>query len=142
MCKIYCWQFLYFEISEMAKSIRSKRKRMLRNIKRERYAKKDLEKLKEMVALAEKDKDTEMKELYTGKKQNKKQPKTLTICWWRTHGSYSKKNVFSLSIYYYISFLIYIFHTYSFSSIKHVKRGIKCLSWNFFRILISVDFNL
>lgn len=42
---------------------------MLRNIKRERYAKKDLEKLKEMVALAEKDKDTEMKELYTGKKQ-------------------------------------------------------------------------
>lgn len=56
----------------MAKSIRSKRKRMLRNIKRERYAKKDLEKLKEMVALAEKDKDTEMKELYTGKKQNKK----------------------------------------------------------------------
>lgn len=53
----------------MAKSIRSKRKRMLRNIKRERYAKKDLEKLKEMVALAEKDKDTEMKELFTGKKQ-------------------------------------------------------------------------
>lgn len=52
----------------MAKSIRSKRKRMLRNIKRERYAKKDLEKLKEMVALAEKDKDTEMKELYTGKR--------------------------------------------------------------------------
>lgn len=50
----------------MAKSIRSKRKRMLRNIKRERYAKKDLEKLKQMVALAEKDKDTEMKELYTG----------------------------------------------------------------------------
>lgn len=41
---------------------------MLRNIKRERYAKKDLEKLKEMVALAEKDKDTEMKELYTGKR--------------------------------------------------------------------------
>lgn len=64
----------------MAKSIRSKRKRMLRNIKRERYAKKDLEKLKEMVALAEKDKDTEMKELYTGKKQNEKQPQTLTIC--------------------------------------------------------------
>lgn len=56
----------------MAKSIRSKRKRMLRNIKRERYAKKDLEKLKEMVALAEKDKDTEMKELYTGKRKNKK----------------------------------------------------------------------
>lgn len=56
----------------MAKSIRSKRKRMLRNIKRERYAKKDLEKLKEMVALAEKDKDTEMKELYTGKKKPKK----------------------------------------------------------------------
>lgn len=50
----------------MAKSIRSKRKRMLRNIKRERYAKKDLEKLKQMVALAEKDKDTEMKDLYTG----------------------------------------------------------------------------
>lgn len=49
----------------MAKSIRSKRKRMLRNIKRERYAKKDLEKLKQMVALAEKDKDTEMKDLYT-----------------------------------------------------------------------------
>lgn len=42
---------------------------MLRNIKRERYAKKDLEKLKEMVALAEKDKDTEMKALYTGKKK-------------------------------------------------------------------------
>lgn len=141
MCKIYCWQFLYFENSEMAKSIRSKRKRMLRNIKRERYAKKDLEKLKEMVALAEKDKDTEMKELYTGKKQ----PKTLTICWWRTHGSHSKKNVFSLSIYYYISFLIYIFHTYSFSLIKHVKRGINWLSvflGFFFRILISVDFNL
>lgn len=53
----------------MAKSIRSKRKRMLRNIKRERYAKKDLEKLKQMVALAEKDKDTEMKELYTGTKK-------------------------------------------------------------------------
>ncbi|XP_062566827.1 18 kDa learning-associated protein of slug-like [Saccostrea cucullata] len=49
----------------MAKSIRSKRKRMLRNIKRERYAKKELEKLKEIVALAEKDKDTEMKDLYT-----------------------------------------------------------------------------
>lgn len=45
---------------------------MLRNIKRERYAKKDLEKLKEMVALAEKDKDTEMKELYTGKKTKQK----------------------------------------------------------------------
>lgn len=43
---------------------------MLRNIKRERYAKKDLEKLKQMVALAEKDKDTEMKELYTGTKKN------------------------------------------------------------------------
>lgn len=42
---------------------------MLRNIKRERYAKKDLEKLKQMVALAEKDKDTEMKELYTGTKK-------------------------------------------------------------------------
>ncbi|XP_061187332.1 18 kDa learning-associated protein of slug-like [Saccostrea echinata] len=49
----------------MAKSIRSKRKRMLRNIKRERYAKKELEKLKQIVALAEKDKDTEMTDLYT-----------------------------------------------------------------------------
>lgn len=51
----------------MAKSIRSKRKRMLRNIKRERYAKKELEKLKQVVALAEKDKDADMKDLYTGK---------------------------------------------------------------------------
>nr|XP_022300105.1 18 kDa learning-associated protein of slug-like isoform X1 [Crassostrea virginica]XP_022300106.1 18 kDa learning-associated protein of slug-like isoform X1 [Crassostrea virginica]XP_022300107.1 18 kDa learning-associated protein of slug-like isoform X1 [Crassostrea virginica]XP_022300108.1 18 kDa learning-associated protein of slug-like isoform X1 [Crassostrea virginica] len=49
----------------MAKSIRSKRKRMLRNIKRERYAKKELEKLKQVVALAEKDKDADMKDLYT-----------------------------------------------------------------------------
>lgn len=63
----------------MAKSIRSKRKRMLRNIKRERYAKKDLEKLKEMVALAEKDKDTEMKELYTGKKKPPQNPDDLLM---------------------------------------------------------------
>ena len=40
---------------------------MLRNIKRERYAKKELEKLKQVVALAEKDKDADMKDLYTGK---------------------------------------------------------------------------
>lgn len=51
----------------MAKSIRSKRKRMLRNIKRERYAKKDLEKLKQIVASTENEDETEMKELYTGR---------------------------------------------------------------------------
>ncbi|XP_048740300.2 18 kDa learning-associated protein of slug-like [Ostrea edulis] len=52
----------------MAKSIRSKRKRMLRNIKRERYAKKDLEKLKQIVASTENEDETEMKELYTARK--------------------------------------------------------------------------
>lgn len=62
-----CVKFI-FEISEMVKSIWSKWKWMLRNIKREWYVKKDFEKLKEMVVLVEKDKDIEMKEFYIGKK--------------------------------------------------------------------------
>ncbi|KAK3102411.1 hypothetical protein FSP39_011200 [Pinctada imbricata] len=63
----------------MAKSIKSKWRRKMRNIKREKYAKKDLEKLKQMVDAA-KEGDEEMKELFTegmdidGKGRN---PKTL-----------------------------------------------------------------
>lgn len=63
-----CVKFIVDNFSEMVKSIWSKWKWMLRNIKREWYVKKDFEKLKEMVVLVEKDKDIEMKEFYIGKK--------------------------------------------------------------------------
>ena len=49
----------------MAKSIRSKRKRKMRNIKREKYGKKELERLKGILETAQKQ-DVEMKDLYTG----------------------------------------------------------------------------
>ena len=50
---------------QMAKSIRSKRKRKMRNIKREKYGKKELERLKGILETAQKQ-DVEMKDLYTG----------------------------------------------------------------------------
>jgi hypothetical protein len=49
----------------MAKSLRSKRKRKMRAIKRERYGKKELEMLKETVEGIN-TKDEEMKEIYKG----------------------------------------------------------------------------
>ena len=49
----------------MAKSLKSKWKRKMRNIKREKYGKKELEQLKK-IAEAAKEGDQEMKELYTG----------------------------------------------------------------------------
>ena len=49
----------------MAKSIRSKRKRKMRNIKREKYGKREVERLKGIIEAA-KNKDEEMTELYTG----------------------------------------------------------------------------
>ena len=49
----------------MAKSIRSKRKRKMRNIKREKYGKREVERLKGIIEAA-KNQDQEMTELYTG----------------------------------------------------------------------------
>ena len=49
----------------MAKSIRSKRKRKMRNIKREKYGKREVERLKGIIEAA-KNQDEEMTELYTG----------------------------------------------------------------------------
>ena len=51
----------------MAKSLRSKRKRKMRAVKRERYGKKELEMLKKTVTMGVDIKDEEMKEIYTGK---------------------------------------------------------------------------
>ena len=52
----------------MAKSLRSKWKRKMRKIKREKYAPKELAKLKEVLAIGKKGQpqDEEMKELVTG----------------------------------------------------------------------------
>ena len=52
----------------MAKSLRSKRKRKMRAIKRERYGKKELEMLKQTVEGINNTKDEEMKEIYKGTK--------------------------------------------------------------------------
>ena len=54
---------------QMAKSLRSKRRRKMRSIKREKYGKKELERLKGILDKA-KDQDVEMKDLYTGKLDN------------------------------------------------------------------------
>ncbi|XP_060557120.1 protein LLP-like [Ruditapes philippinarum] len=51
----------------MAKSIRSKRRRKMRNIKREAFGKKELEMLKDVVEKAKAEKDVEMKEMFTVK---------------------------------------------------------------------------
>ena len=52
----------------MAKSLRSKRKRKMRAIKRERYGKKELEMLKQTVEGINNTKDEEMKEIYKVRK--------------------------------------------------------------------------
>lgn len=58
----------------MAKSLRSKRKRKLRAVKREKYSKRELERLKNMIATA-KTKEEEMSEIVTVTKPHaKKKP--------------------------------------------------------------------
>ena len=54
----------------MAKSIRSKWRRKMRSERREKFGKKELEKLKSIVQKSEKSDDVEMKNLYTGETSN------------------------------------------------------------------------
>ncbi|XP_045176498.1 protein LLP-like [Mercenaria mercenaria] len=51
----------------MAKSIRSKRRRKMRAVKREQFGKKELERLKGVVERAKAAEDVEMKEMFTEK---------------------------------------------------------------------------